>query len=49
MPQIETGWRYVCIRECQHALTTIEKEVDESINKMMVSLPTTKKELNEKK
>ena len=25
LPQIETGWKYVCERECEQAMDTVEK------------------------
>lgn len=49
LPQIETGWKYVCARECEQAMAIVEKEAEEATNKLIGALPTTKKELAEKR
>lgn len=43
MPQIETGWKYVCAKECENVMNALEKEADDLTNKMLDNLPTTKK------
>lgn len=49
LPQIETGWKYVCARECEQAINIVENEAEEAVSKLLSVLPSSKKELAEKK
>jgi hypothetical protein len=48
MPEIQTGWKYVCQRECEGVLEAVEREADEGCARLMESLPATRKELVER-
>jgi hypothetical protein len=49
LPEIETGWKYICARECENVLEAVEREADEAVGRLLDNLPTTKKELLERK
>lgn len=48
VPEVQTGWKYVCERECESVLENIEREADEICTRIVDSLPATKKELAER-
>lgn len=45
LPEIHTGWKYVCARECESVLEVVEKEAEEACARLLETLPATRKEL----
>ena len=48
MPQIETGWKYVCARECEQVMGSVQREIEEALGKLMDHPAQTQTELNNK-
>lgn len=49
IPVIETGWKYVCLKECENALEDAEKKLNQKMNQLIDKLPETKKDFLVKK
>lgn len=42
LPVIETGWKYVCQKQCENVVEEIERSLADSIQKDFYKLPETK-------
>lgn len=49
VPNIESGWKYVCRQECELAMKMVEEQAEVEMGRLMESVPTSRKELSERR